>query len=141
MRTKPPTDSIILDRARRLRREMTEAERKLWRFLRDRPLVGVKFRRQVPIGNFIADFCCLDSRLIVELDGGQHAEQEKADELRSRLLAEKGFRVLRFRNDQVLKGAQFVVEEILSVIASEQRARAPSPGVRDARRPLPKGEA
>ena len=139
MRTKPPTDSIILDRARRLRREMTEAERKLWRFLRDRTLVGVKFRRQVPIGNFIADFCCLDSRLIVELDGGQHADQGDADASRSRFLAKEGFRVLRFWNDQVLNGAEFAVEEILTVIGSDPQA--PSPGARNARRPLPKGEA
>ena len=139
MRTKPPTDAIILDRARRLRREMTEAERELWRLLRDRPLVGVKFRRQVPIGNFIVDFCCVEARFIIELDGSQHAEQEAADELRNRFLAAEGFRVLRFWNDQVLNGAEFVVEKILAAIAEEQRA--PSPDARDARRPLPKGEA
>jgi len=138
MRTKPPIDAVILDRARRLRREMTEVERKLWRFLRDRSLVGVKFRRQVPLGNFIADFCCLDCRLIVELDGGQHAEHEDADALRSQCFAEEGFRVLRFWNDQVLNGAESVVEEILAAIAEDERA--PSPGARDARRPLPKGE-
>ena|SRR5260370_3806818 len=91
MRTKPPTDAIILDRARRLRREMTGAERELWRLLRDRPLVDVKFRRQVPVGNFIVDFCCVETRLIIELDGGQQAEQEAADELRSRFLAAGGF--------------------------------------------------
>ena len=56
-------------------REMTEPELKLWNILRNRALLGMKFRRQVPIGNYIADFCCLDRRLIVELDGGQHAEQ------------------------------------------------------------------
>ena len=132
------TDAIILDRARRLRRQMTEAERKLWRLLRDRYLVGVKFRRQVPIGNFIADFCCLEARLIVELDGGQHAEQEETDASRSRFLAGQGFRVLRFWNDQVLNGSEFVVERILEAIAGD--ARVPSPGARDARRPLPKGE-
>ncbi len=139
MRTKPPTDAIILDRARHLRRQMTEAERKLWRLLRDRPLVGVKFRRQVPIGNFIVDFCCLEHRLIVELDGGQHAEQEVADALRSRFLAEEGFRILRFWNDQVSNGAEFVAEKILQAIT--EVGPAPSPGARDARRPLPKGEA
>src|SRR5260370_39464061 len=118
---------------------MTEAERKLWRLLRDRPLVGVKFRRQVPIGNFIVDFCCLEHRLIVELDGGQHAEQEVADALRSRFFAEEGFRILRFWNDQVLSGSEFVVEKILKAITEVEPA--PSPGARDARRPLPKGEA
>ncbi len=139
MRAKPPTDPKILDRARHLRREMTEAERKLWRFLRNKNLVAAKFRRQVPIGNFIADFCCLECRLIVELDGGQHADHEDSDALRSRFLGEEGFRILRFWNDQVLNGAEFVVEEILAVIVDD--ARVPSPGARDARRPLPKGEA
>lgn len=116
MRTKPPTDPIILDRARRMRREMTDPERKLWSILRNRALVGMKFRRQVPIGNYIADFCCLDRRLIVELDGGQHAEQEGADASRSRFLSQKGFRVLRFWNEQVLSGSEFVVAEILAAI-------------------------
>jgi very-short-patch-repair endonuclease len=138
MRTKPPIDPIILDRARRMRREMTEAELKLWSILRNRALVGVKFRRQVPIGNYIADFCCLDRRLIVELDGGQHAEQEPADASRTRFLATKGFRVLRFWNDQVLSGSEFVVAEILAAISENERA--PSPVAQAARRPLPRGE-
>ena len=135
MRTKPPTDPIILDRARRMRREMTEAELKLWSILRNRTMFGVKFRRQVPIGNYIADFCCLAHRLIVELDGGQHAAQEAADVSRSRFLSERGFRILRFWNDQVLSGSEFVVAEILAAIIEE--GRAPSPVARDARRPLP----
>jgi very-short-patch-repair endonuclease len=138
MRTKPPTDPIILDRARRMRREMTEAELKLWRILRNRALVGVKFRRQVPIGNYIADFCCLDHRLAVELDGAQHVEQEVADASRSRFLNQEGFRVLRFWNDQVLTGSEFVVAEILAAIAQDERA--PSPVARGGRRPLPRGE-
>jgi len=138
MRTKPPTDPIILDRARRMRREMTEPELKLWSILRNRDLVGVKFRRQVPIGNYIADFCCLAHRLIVELDGGQHAAQEAADASRSRFLSEEEFRILRFWNDQVLSGSEFVVAEIVAAIIAE--GRAPSPGARGARRPLPRGE-
>jgi very-short-patch-repair endonuclease len=121
MPTKSPTDPIILDRARRMRREMTQPELKLWSILRNRALVGVKFRRQMPIGNYIADFCCLDHRLIVELDGGQHAEQEAADALRSRFLATEGFRVLRFWNDQVLSGSEFVVAEILAAISENER--------------------
>jgi very-short-patch-repair endonuclease len=138
MRTKPPTDPIILDRARRMRREMTEVELKLWSILRNRDLVGVKFRRQVPIGNYIADFCCLAYRLIVELDGGQHAAQEAADASRSRFLSEEGFRILRFWNDQVLSGSEFVVAEIVAAIIEE--GRAPSPDARGARRPLPREE-
>ena len=104
-----------------MRREMTQPELKLWSILRNRALVGVKFRRQMPIGNYIADFCCLDRRLIVELDGGQHAEQEAADALRSRFLATEGFRVLRFWNDQVLSGSEFVVAEILAAISEKER--------------------
>src|SRR5260370_34235458 len=118
---------------------MTEAERKLWRLLRDRPLVGVKFRRQVPIGNFIVDFCCLEHRLIVELDGGQHAEQEVADALRSRFLAEEGVRILRFWNDQVSNGAEFVAEKILQAIT--EVGAAASTGARDTGRPPPQGDA
>ena len=121
-----------------MRREMTEAELKLWSTLRNRSLVGVKFRRQVPIGNYIADFCCVAHRLIVELDGGQHAEQEAADASRSRFLAAEGFRILRFWNNQVLSGSEFVVAEILAAIIEE--GRAPSPDARGARRPLPTGE-
>ena len=105
---------------------------------RNRTMFGVKFRRQVPIGNYIADFCCLAHRLIVELDGGQHAAQEAADVSRSRFLSERGFRILRFWNDQVLSGSEFVVAEILAAIIEE--GRAPSPVARDARRPLPRGE-
>jgi len=117
---------------------MTEAELKLWSILRNRSLVGVKFRRQVPIGNYIADFCCLGLNLVVEVDGGQHAEHEVADASRSRFLSQKGFRVLRFWNDQVLNCSEFVVAEILDAIA--QNEHAPSPIAQDARRPLPKGE-
>ena len=120
MRTKPPIDPIILDRARRMRREMTQPELKLWSILRNRALVGVKFRRQMPIGNYIADFCCLDRRLIVELDGGQHVEQEAADVSRSMFLSQKGFRVLRFWNEQVLSGSEFVVAEILAAISEHE---------------------
>jgi very-short-patch-repair endonuclease len=121
-----------------MRREMTEPELKLWSILRNRALVGVKFGQQMPIGNYIADFCCLQHRLIVELDGGQHAAQKSADALRSRFLATEGFRVLRFWNEQVAKGQEFVVEQI--VVAISENERAPSPVVRSARRPLPKGE-
>jgi very-short-patch-repair endonuclease len=99
---------------------MTQPELKLWSILRNRALVGVKFRRQMPIGNYIADFCCLDCRLIVELDGGQHVEQEAADVSRSMFLSQKGFRVLRFWNEQVLSGSEFVVAEILAAISENE---------------------
>src|SRR5262245_61976643 len=88
--------------ARGLRRNLTDAERKLWYRLRDRRLDGWKFRRQAPIEGFIVDFLCIDSRLIVELDGGQHAVRVEADARRTAILEAAGFHVLRFWNDDVL---------------------------------------
>src|SRR5690348_320712 len=98
--------------ARKLRREQTDAERGLWSRLRRKQL-GVKFRRQHPIDRFIVDFCCIDRRLVVELDGGQHASMSDYDEERSRTLAVDGYRVVRFSDGDVLLNPDGVVEEIL----------------------------
>lgn len=95
-----------------MRREMTEAEDKLWRELRSRRLDRIKFRRQVPIGPYIADFACLDARLIVELDGTQHAESRR-DAIRDAELKRRGFRVLRFWNDEVLRELTSVCDTII----------------------------
>jgi very-short-patch-repair endonuclease len=84
--------------ARRLRAEMTDAERKLWSLLRRSSLQGFRFRRQIPIGRYVADFACMSQHLIVELDGGQHAERVDYDEGRTTWLAGVGYRVLRFWN-------------------------------------------
>jgi very-short-patch-repair endonuclease len=100
------------DLARWLRRDETDAEHELWMRLRGRQL-GFKFRRQYPIGLYIADFCCLEHLLVVELDGGQHAEQAAKDEERTAYLVKCGFKVLRFWNDQVLTDIDVVLEEIL----------------------------
>jgi len=81
--------------ARKLRRDMTDAEAKLWSELRDRRLDTIKFRRQAPIGPFVADFLCSEARLIVEIDGSQHADS-KRDRARDAELRARGFRVLRF---------------------------------------------
>ena len=99
--------------ARELRPNQTEAEARLWRVLRDRQLVGAKFRRQAPLGPYIADFACLAAKLIVELDGGQHADNEEADAERTTWLVGRGFRVLRFWNNDVLANSDGVLEEIL----------------------------
>ena len=119
-----------LARAQRLRREMTAAEHKLWSALRDRQLDGAKFRRQQPIGPFIADFVCQDYRLIVEADGGQHAENE-ADNHRTAFLESKGYRVLRFWNNDILKNLNGVADVILAALSTPHPARAsresPSP--------------
>ena len=95
----------------RLRKNMTDAEQKLWRRLRDGQL-GVKFRRQHPFRKFVLDFVCLEQRLVVEVDGGQHAEQKTADDARTALLQQAGFRVLRFWNNEVLSQTDDVVAKI-----------------------------
>src|SRR5438876_3003516 len=101
-----------ITRARRLRREQTDAEAKLWSRLRRRQVYGAKFCRQAPIGPFITDFCCFDPKLIVELDGGQHAETAEADARRTAYLQRRGYRVLRFWNFEVLRYLDDVLERI-----------------------------
>ena len=99
------------DLARTLRRNATEAERIMWRLLRDRRLEGLKFRRQVPVGPYIADFASIEQRLIVELDGGQHAESA-SDVRRDGFLAANGWRVVRFWNNEVMRNREGVLESI-----------------------------
>ena len=121
----PPKQKVF---ARKLRRRQTDAERKLWSRLRDRQLCGAKFRRQHAIGPFVADFCCIENKLIIELDGGQHAENANADEERTSYLRQHGFRVLRFWNDAVLQDIDAVMVAIIGALES------PHPN------PLPEGE-
>ena len=102
--------------ARRLRRTQTDAETKLWLHLRDRQICGAKFRRQHPIGPFIVDFCCVERGLIIELDGGQHAEQASRDESRTNLVERHGFRVLRFWDNEVLIDFEAVLEQIFRAL-------------------------
>ena len=97
---------------------MTEAERKLWLHLRDWRPAGYHFRRQAPLGHFIADFACLHARLVVELDGGQHTEQVAEDSRRTACLAEHGFRVLRFWNHQVFSELDDVLDTIWLALTS-----------------------
>jgi very-short-patch-repair endonuclease len=101
--------------ARSLRRDMTEAEEKLWRELRDRRLDRIKFRRQAPIGKYVADFACLEAKLIVEIDGSQHAESAH-DAMRDAELKSRGFRVLRFWNDNVLRDIDGVCDTIIAYV-------------------------
>jgi len=85
-----------------LRRGMTDAERKLWGALRGEPFAGFKFRRQHPFGGYVLDLVSLSTKLVIEIDGGQHADQIADDSERTRVLADAGFRVLQFWNNQVL---------------------------------------
>ncbi|MBI3283474.1 MAG: endonuclease domain-containing protein [Burkholderiales bacterium] len=105
------TVTTSLSNAKSLRKNMTDAERKLWQGLRGEQL-GVKFRRQHPYGNFILDFVCMDARLIVEVDGSQHVGDARYDEHRTQKLRQAGFEVLRFWNNQVLEETDAVLEAI-----------------------------
>ena len=100
------------DAARTLRRRHTSAEAVLWEALRDRRLDGRKFRRQYPIAEFIADFCCPESQLIVEVDGPIHRDRSGADEARDALLLHHGYRVLRLSNDQVQRDLPAALQRI-----------------------------
>ena len=102
--------------ARQLRNNPTDAEWRLWQKLQRRQIAAAKFRRQQPIGPFIVDFVCFEHRLIVEVDGGQHAQQVPYDEKRSRWLEAQGYRVLRFWNNDVLANTEAVAQSILEAV-------------------------
>ena len=111
-------DALVHRYARRMRRKPTDAERKLWELLRDRRLGGFKFRRQVPIGDYVVDFFCERASLVVELDGGQHGEADAVlyDEERTRKLGEMRIRVLRFLSAEMLRDPTAVGRTILRVL-------------------------
>ncbi|HXN78187.1 MAG TPA: DUF559 domain-containing protein, partial [Candidatus Dormibacteraeota bacterium] len=112
-------DPVLLDRGRALRRNMGDAEKKLWFHLRRRKMAGHRFRRQVPIGSYIADFACLSARLIIEIDGGQHSEENNQvlDAQRTDWLETRGYRVLRFWNSYVLTEIDSVTETIFNALS------------------------
>ena len=97
--------------ARSLRRKMTEAERILWNALRARKL-ECKFRRQVPLGLFVADFCCMEHRLIIEVDGGIHRETAEYDAIRKELLSTGGLNIMRFKNEEIIRDLSTVLSKI-----------------------------
>jgi very-short-patch-repair endonuclease len=119
----PSAKPQLTTRARQLRRQATDAETRLWKHLRNRQL-GAKFRRQVPVGGYILDFYCLEAKLGLELDGGQHLLQAAYDRKRTEELAGLGIRVLRFWDNAVLTELEAVVREILA----ELDARGGEPG-------------
>ncbi|MEQ1710360.1 MAG: endonuclease domain-containing protein, partial [Hyphomicrobium sp.] len=116
--------------ARQLRRNQTDAEKVLWSRLRDRQIGGWKFRRQVPFGTYVLDFYCADAKLVIEVDGGQHAEERKShDEIRSAFLGSEGVCVVRYWNGDVLKNIDGVIEAIYLELGQRP---APSPGAKRA---------
>ena len=102
--------------ARELRSRQTDAEGKLWHLLRRRNLAGAKFRRQHSIGPYIVDFACTAMRVAIELDGGQHVQQLEYDDRRTAFLRARGWRVLRFWDDQVLVETDAVLERVLEAL-------------------------
>jgi very-short-patch-repair endonuclease len=114
--------------ARGLRRTSTDAERKVWQLLRSRTLAGYKFRRQQPIDSFVVDFCCLRSRLVIELDGGQHAEKIEYDQRRTDYLVGQGFRVLRFWDHEVFENQEGVLSQILQAVSAPSPQPSPETG-------------
>jgi len=124
--------------ARELRKNMTDAERRLWSALRRRELGGWKFRRQAPVGPYIiVDFVCFEKKVVIELDGGQHAEQQKAyDAVRTRWLTTEGFSIVRFWNHQVFEELDDVLEAIWHTLggASNPSPRCTSSSLRNENR-------
>jgi very-short-patch-repair endonuclease len=106
----------VKHRARALRQNMTDAETLIWYQLKDRQLNGFKFLRQYIIGKYIVDFVCRQKKLIIELDGSQHAENMLYDEQRTQFLNSLGYRVLRFWNNDVFENMEGILEEILEKI-------------------------
>jgi len=146
MRRPPGYDK--LERARRLRREMTPQERLLWGQLRDRRFGGFKFRKQMWLAGYIADFACADARLVVEADGSQHADDAEYDIRRERAFASLGWRTLRFWNNEIKENLDGVLIVIANALPSPLRPASPpafpSPlqgeGGSPAATPLPAGE-
>ena len=110
-----------IERSRNLRKNQTDAEKKLWTILRNRQINGVKFRRQFPVGGYILDFYCPDFRLAIEADGGQHYENKvkDQDDLRTRELNNLGIEMMRFTDREILTNSDGVVEAIQNAIAKK----------------------
>ncbi len=114
-----PVRRQISRHAASLRRNMTDAERAIWYAVRDRRLAGCKFRAQSTLGPFVADFLCVERRLIVEIDGGQH--NEEVDAARTRYLKRRGYRVIRFWNNDVLQNLDGVLQVLLMKLEEQKK--------------------
>jgi len=127
---KPPLPTTTLENSRRLRRDMTDAEHKLWQRLRSGQLGGLKFRRQHPIPPYMADFCCVSRKLIVELDGSRHGEQ--VDAARTRHLEAQGWKIIRFWDHDALQQTDAVIDAIWNAAGKPDPHPNPSPDGRGA---------
>ena len=116
----------MLSKAKTLRTNQTAAEQRLWYHLRAHRFMGYKFKRQKPIGRYIVDFICMEHRLIIEIDGGQHAERVTYDQRRDAWLRNQGYTVLRFWNNDVMQELEGVLEKIRSALVNSL-STGPSP--------------
>jgi len=115
------------DFARQLRKNSTYAEKLIWRHLRNLNLDGIKFRRQQPLGPYIVDFIAAEKKLVIELDGGQHAANKVLDKDRDQYIESEGYRVLRFWNNEVLQNTEGVLERLRQEILKDTPSPRPSP--------------
>ena|SRR5882757_3213564 len=115
------------DRARRLRSNPTEVERRLWQRIRKRQLLGHRFRRQVPLGPYVVDFACIEKALIIEVDGGQHGWREAQDSRRTAWLEAHGWRVVRFWNNEVMANLTGVLERLMIELGDRGDFPHPNP--------------
>ncbi|QTR48786.1 endonuclease domain-containing protein [Candidatus Thiothrix anitrata] len=121
-------NKIHRDLARNLRKNMTTPEQQLWDTLRKRQLDGYRFRRQTPLGRYIADFVCLEARLVIELDGNHHHEQQGYDRERDHWMQQQNFQVLRFWNHEILNHPQVAIQQIRQALHEQsQHLLPPSP--------------
>lgn len=133
MRTYDEAMTGAVNRARQLRRDSTDAEKRKWRALRS-SLPDFKWRRQLPIGPYFADFACFSEKLVIELDGGQHAEAESYDARRTAFLKAQGYRVIRFGNNDVLGNIEGVIQAVTSDLSSSpSRSSAAGPSLSQGR--------
>jgi len=127
-------DTVRTGFARRLRRDSTNAELRLWNKLRARSIDGYKFVRQQPLGHYVVDFVCREKRLIIEVDGGQHANN-KQDQVRDQWLRQRNYRILRFWNNDIISNLDVVLEVIADALHEEAPPHPVSAS--DGNRPLP----
>ena len=121
-----PTTKELRDRAKAMRSAPTDAEHRLWQILRAKRLAGYKFRRQMPLDDYIVDFVCLAHRLVIEADGGQHSKE--ADARRDAYIRSQGFRILRFWNDEIFTNEDGVTTAILDALSTPLPNPSPARG-------------
>ena len=119
--------SIRPERARRLRSTPTDAELKLWQRIRKKQLYGHRFRRQVPLGAYVVDFACIERALIIEVDGGQHSWRQESDDKCTAWLEARGWRIVRFWNNEVLQNIEGVLEKLALELGADAAPSPPPP--------------